>query len=101
VTRIGTTFASRVGASLLSAIGLPELVTQSLGEYEELALKLARDQAAVAQLKDTLARHRGSHPLFDTARYTKHLEAAYCGMWDRYQRGEQPAGFPVAPMEQA
>jgi predicted O-linked N-acetylglucosamine transferase (SPINDLY family) len=101
VTRIGTTFAGRAGASLLSAVGLPELVTHSLDEYEALALKLARDEAALAQLKHTLGRRRGSHPLFDTARYTKHLEAAYTGMCERYQRGEPPAGFAVAAIGRA
>ena len=98
VTRIGTTFASRVGASLLSAVGLPDLVTHSLDEYEALALKLARDEAALAQLKDKLVRERSSVPLFDTVRYARHLEAAYAGMWERYQRGEPPAGFAVAPI---
>jgi len=53
-----------------------------------LALKLARDSSALATAKAKLAANRGSHPLFDTARFTRNLEAAYVEMWERHQRGE-------------
>ena len=73
----GETFAGRVAASLLNAAGLPELVTTSLAEYEALALNLAREPAALAALKEKLARNRDTCALFDTERYTRNLEAAY------------------------
>ncbi len=95
LTRAGATFASRVGASLLNAVGLPELVASSLEDYEALALKLARDPAALGSIKDKLARHRASQPLFDTARTTRHFEAALTQMWERHRRGEPPASFAV------
>ena len=82
----GTTFAGRVAASLLHAAGLPELVTESLAAYEALALKLAREPQALASLKTKLAANRSTHPLFDTARFTRNLEAAYVQMWECYTR---------------
>lgn len=98
VTQKGTSFAGRVAASLLTAIGLPELVTQSLAEYEALALKLATDRAALAAVKEKLARNRGTHPLFDTARATRHIESAFVTMTERHRRGEAPASFDVKPV---
>jgi predicted O-linked N-acetylglucosamine transferase (SPINDLY family) len=94
----GSTFASRVAGSLLHAVGLPELVTRSLEEYEALALKLARDPALLASLRQKLAQNRERYPLFDTDRFTRHIEAAYTTMWERSQRGERPTGFAVAPL---
>jgi predicted O-linked N-acetylglucosamine transferase (SPINDLY family) len=95
VTCLGTTFAGRVGASLLHAVGLPELVTRTLREYEALALKLAKDPAALIQTKEKLARNRLTQPLFDTARFTRNIETAYRRMWDTHQRGEAPRSFEV------
>jgi predicted O-linked N-acetylglucosamine transferase (SPINDLY family) len=91
----GQTFASRVAGSLLSAVGLPELITPSLADYEALALKLARDPVQLAAVKDKLARHRTTYPLFNTERFTRHLEAAYTAMWERSQRGQPPQSFVV------
>jgi protein O-GlcNAc transferase len=95
VTCLGEAFAGRVAASLLKAVGLPELITTSLEEYEALALRLARDPAFLAGIKEKLLRNRDTYPLFDTARFTRHLEAAYTTMWQRSQRGEPPAAFAV------
>lgn len=95
VTCIGSTFAGRVGASALKAVGLPELITQTLEDYEVLALKLARDPALLAATKAKLAGQRLTAPLFDTARHTRHLEAAYTTMWQRSQAGEPPEAFKV------
>ena len=95
LTCLGETFAGRVAASLLKAVGLPELITTSLGDYEALALKLAREPALLQSIKFKLARNRNSYPLFDTKRFTQHIEAAYEGMWARHQKGEPPAGFAV------
>ncbi len=97
VTCLGSTFAARVAASLLRAVGLPELVKNSLAEYEALALKLAREPELLSSIRAKLARNRNTFPLFDTARFTRHIEAAYVTMWERAQRGEPPESFAVAP----
>jgi predicted O-linked N-acetylglucosamine transferase (SPINDLY family) len=91
----GSTFAGRVAASLLCAVGLPELVTESPAAYEARAVFLARDSAALSALRAKLARHRNSAPLFDTAGFTRHLEAAYTQMRARWLRGEVPQSFAV------
>lgn len=91
VTCRGMSFAGRVAASLLTAAGLEELATQSLAEYETLALGLARDPAALAALKDKLAQNRA--PLLDMAAHTRALETAYRHM--RGAAGRMPAGFAV------
>ena len=96
LTRLGESFAGRVGASLLQAVGLDELITHTAEAYEALALKLARDPSHLASIKDKLARNRAAAPLFDTAGTTRHIEAAYTMMWQRYQAGE-PAR--LAPAE--
>ena len=95
ITVQGSTFASSVGASLLHAFGLPELVTASLDEYAALALKLGRDPAALAEIKGRLARGRDTAPLFDTARFTRRLEAAYTGLIDQRRSGQPLSGFAV------
>jgi predicted O-linked N-acetylglucosamine transferase (SPINDLY family) len=94
----GETFAGRVAASLLHAVGLPELVTANLADYEALALKLAREPTLLAEIKAKLARNRDTTPLFDTERFTRHIESAYVNMWERWQRGEPPQSFSVAPI---
>jgi protein O-GlcNAc transferase len=91
----GGHFAGRVATSLLCALGLPELVTDSLVAYEAAALRLARDPAALALLRSRLASNRRIGPLFDTAAFTRHLEAAYAEMWERNRRGLPPAAFAV------
>ncbi len=85
LTCIGSSFAGRVAASVLNAAGLPELVTTTLRDYETLALSLAREPARLAALRAKLAHNRDTCPLFDVARFTRHLEAAYTQMWERAQ----------------
>ncbi len=99
VTCTGATFAGRVAASLLHAVGLPELVTDNLEDYEAFALKLATDPALLKSVVSRLAQNWLTHPLFDTARFTRHIEAAYATMWETWQRGEAPKGFSVDPIE--
>ena len=94
----GRTFAGRVAASLLTAIGLPELIAESLEEYERLALHLANDPQALRELRARLARNRAAYPLFDTDRFRAHLESAFHTMWERHQRREPPAAFDVPPL---
>jgi protein O-GlcNAc transferase len=93
LTCTGRSFAARVAGSLLHAIGLPELVTGSLPEYEALALRLATCPAELRALRDRLAYNRSTHPLFDTPRWTRHLEAAFQEMWRLHCDGEQPRSF--------
>lgn len=95
VTDVGTTFASRVTAGLLNTMGLPELVTSSLREYEQLALGLARDRDKLTAVRAKLAANRKTSPLFSTSRYTRHLESAYTRMWEAYEQGQPPSSFAV------
>ena len=90
LTQIGETFAGRVAGSLLNAIDLPELITHSRGEYEALAIELALNRDKLLNIKEKLTKNRLTTPLFDTALYTKHLEAAYEAMYRRYQAGLLP-----------
>jgi predicted O-linked N-acetylglucosamine transferase (SPINDLY family) len=95
VTCLGNTFPGRVAASVLHAIGLPELVTESLAEYEELAAALALDRDRLATIKAKLMRKHHTEPLFDTGRFTRDLESAYTIMWQRQQDGLPAASFSV------
>ncbi len=96
VTLAGETFASRVAASLLHAAGLPGLVTQSFPEFENLAIRLATDQAERAAVRKKLAEGRDRCALFDTPRFVRNLEAAYRSMWDIRCSGRPPQNFAVA-----
>jgi protein O-GlcNAc transferase len=99
LTCVGDSYVGRMAGSLLHAIGLPELVTTSLVEYETRAQQLAGEPARLMELRQRLAQNRARMPLFDMARYTKDIEAAYAGMWDRWRAGEMPASFGVAVSE--
>jgi protein O-GlcNAc transferase len=95
VTQLGEAFAGRVAASLLNAIGLPELVTRGMTEYEALALRLAREPVLLEGYRNRLNTNRLTHPLFDTDRFRRNIETAYTQMWEIWQRGEQPRSFRV------
>ena len=97
ITLRGETFVSRVAASLLAAVGLPELVTDSLADYEALALKLATTPPLLAGLREKLQAVRVTAPLFDTDRFRRHIESAYLTMYERHLAGLPPAGFDVEP----
>ena len=88
----GEAFAGRVAASLLDAVGLPELVTESVEDYEARALELARNPAQLQALRAKLARNLPSAPLFDTGRFRRAIEAAYVTLSE--QRGN-PRSFSV------
>jgi protein O-GlcNAc transferase len=98
VTCTDDAFAGRVAASLLHAVGLSELAVHDPEEYEAIALRLATTPPLLAELRARLARNRSTHPLFDTDRYRRHLEAAYATMWERQQHGLAPERFDVAPL---
>ena len=89
----GESFASRVAASLLRAARMPELITQDFDTYQRIALQLARDPEALAAVRGKLRANRTTCALFDTARFTRNLEAAYEHMWRRAQSGQPPASF--------
>jgi predicted O-linked N-acetylglucosamine transferase (SPINDLY family) len=96
LTCSGETYVGRMAGALLTAIGLPELITTSLGEYERLALRLATESGLLAGLRRKLARNRSTMPLFDMVRYTRDLEAAYTQMWETWQSGRPPTAFSVS-----
>lgn len=98
ITVPGDTMPSRVGASLLNAIGLPELICKDWTEYEEKAVWLATHPEELVALKRKLAANRDSYPLFDTEGQVRALEAAYEEMWRRHQAGLPPAAFDVKPL---
>lgn len=83
LTCAGTSFAGRVAASALTAVGLPELITHSLQEYEDTAFELLRRPDRLQQLRAKLAQLRMDSPLFKTASYCRHLEDAYCKIHER------------------
>lgn len=91
LTCAGESFASRVAASLLHAVVLPQLITRSLSEYEDLVASLVADRERLRQIRDTLAQKRSTASLFDTAQYVKNLEAAYETIYDRHLSGAEPA----------
>lgn len=95
LTLAGTTLASRVGASLLHAIGMPELITHTVEEYESAPRRLAASPAEVAQLRQRLQSNRGTAPLFDAPRFAKNIEAAYQAMWERLCDGLEPDHLQV------
>lgn len=101
LTCIGETFAGRVAASLLNAIGLPGLVAPDLRRYEELAKALAADPARLGEIRCALDAGRSGSPLFDTVLYARHLEAAYTTMYERRAAGLPPDHFQVTPFPRA
>lgn len=87
LTCSGQSFPSRVAGSLLQAAGLPELVTHTVADYEQLALALARDPDRLAALKARLMERQRDSALFDVDAFTRHLETAYLAMWRQSQLG--------------
>jgi predicted O-linked N-acetylglucosamine transferase (SPINDLY family) len=97
LTCLGESFPGRVAASLLHAIGLPELVTRDLQHYAARAFELANDPPQLAELRARLAQNRDTGPLFNTTLFCRQLESAYTRMWQRYQSALAPQGFSVEP----
>ncbi len=95
LTHMGIAFAGRVAASLLHAVGLPEMITRDAAAYEALAIALGRDPARAGALKAKLAAAIPTAPLFNTPRFTRHFEGAYRMMWQRHAAGLAPEGFAV------
>lgn len=97
LTCLGGAFAARMAGSLLQVLGLPELISADLQDYESRALELAASSERRAQLREKLWRRRSESPLFNTERYCRHLEAAYTMMHERSARGDPPANLAVEP----
>ena len=95
ITMAGNSFASRVAASCLHAVGLAELVTCSLDEYENLAVALARDSPRLKEIRSKLAGNIPNSALFDVKTFTRDLEAAFITMWQRSRSGDAPISFAV------
>ena len=95
LTCSGRSFASRVAASLLHAVGLPELITHDLAEYERLALALAREPVRLAAMRHHLEAVRATAPLFDIDRTRREIETAYRLIWELHQRGEAPRTMTI------
>ena len=93
----GDAFAGRVAASLLQAVGLPELVTANLADYAALARWLAEDANLLGEIRKRLAENRLSRPLFDTDLTRRHIEAAYSTMWRLHRDCKAPQSFQVEP----
>lgn len=85
VTLAGESFASRVAASLLNAIGLPEMITYSVDEYEAMAINLAKNAERLNTIRQKLVSNRLEFPLFDTVRFTRNIELAYSAILENYQ----------------
>ncbi len=99
ITCPGETFASRVAASLLNAVNLPQLIVDNLGEYEQLAVHLATHPEELQQLKDYLNENRRQLPLFDTPQTVRNLELGYQMVWERYQSAQPPGAMQVEKVE--
>jgi predicted O-linked N-acetylglucosamine transferase (SPINDLY family) len=96
LTCLGETFVGRVAASLLQAVGLPELITTTLGEYERLAVELATTPDKIAAIRAKLENNRLTTPLFDTRLFTRRIEQAYTAMHARHQAGLAPDHIAVS-----
>ena len=82
---MGNSFSSRVAASLLTAIGLPELVVKTKKEYKDLAIDLATNKEKLNQIKNKLKNKRINSPVFDTKLFTKNIEKLYSIMHQKHQ----------------
>jgi len=98
LTRLGESFAARMGASLLTAVGLPEIIAKTPEEYEALAINLATHPDRMASIRRKLADNLPTCALFDTERFTRNMEAAYIAMYERNQKGLPPDHIDVSAM---
>ncbi len=97
LTYMGQSFPSRVAGSLLHAIGMPELITTSLPEYEALAVRLANNPAQLAEVRARVQANRHTHALFDTDRFCQNLEAIYTAMWRKAELGDARDALSCPP----
>jgi predicted O-linked N-acetylglucosamine transferase (SPINDLY family) len=96
LTCLGSTFCGRVGSSLLSALGLNDLITADVVEYEGQARALAKNPSRLSYIRARLEEVILNNALPDSPLYCRHLEAAYRGMYDQHREGRSPASFSVS-----
>ena len=96
LTKAGRGYTARMAASLVSAVGLPEMVVDSEADYERLALDLARDPARLKLIRERLSANRHSMPLFDSARFTRHLEDGFARAYDDFLAGKSKADIEIS-----
>lgn len=96
LTLPGRGFAARAGASVVRAIGLPELVASSAAAYEQIALDLAHNPVLMTAMKAKLAANRNTAPLFDSSRFARHIEVGFEAAHDRHRNGLEPDHIKVA-----
>jgi len=101
LTMPGTTFASRVAASLLSTVNLPEMIATNLDEYADISIEYSTNKRFSEKIQRKLSTNINSTPLFNTPLYARHLESAFRQMWDIYTSGAKPQQIVVTPIEQA
>ena len=90
---------SRVSAGILHAAGLPELIVETLQDYEAMALRLAREPDTLRAFRDQLAQRHATAALFNADRFRRHVEAAFVAMDERRRRGEAPVSFDVPHLD--
>ncbi len=95
VTLMGNSFASRVGASLLKAVGLKELITKTKTEYENLIFELSNNSKKLKDIRKKLEINKFKMPLFDTKSYTKNLEKSYIKIYERYHKNKSPINIEL------
>ena len=96
LTKQGKSYSARMASSLLQSVGLPELITASESEYENLAMKLAQDPEQIAALQKKLSENRITRPLFKSELFTKHLENGYQQAYERHCDGKLPDVISVS-----
>jgi predicted O-linked N-acetylglucosamine transferase (SPINDLY family) len=93
--------ASRVSAGLLHTLGMPQLITSSVDDFEALATRLATDRVAYTKLRNELLEKRQSSPLFDVVSYTRVHEQAYLHLFQLFYDGKQLEPFDVPPFQRS
>jgi predicted O-linked N-acetylglucosamine transferase (SPINDLY family) len=101
LTLMGESFASRVAASLVAAVGLGELITHTPQEYTELAIRLAMNPDLLSNIRQRLADHLPGCQLFDSKQFTRNIESAYVAMYERHERGLAPMHLHIPPTPSA
>jgi predicted O-linked N-acetylglucosamine transferase (SPINDLY family) len=99
LTWMGDSFSSRFGASILTSLGLSELITSKQSEYEALAIRLAKNPKEFEVLRDKLAANLSIKPLYNTQQFADSIEAAYQEMHDQNQSGEKPTDIYIDQRE--
>ena len=90
LTMKGESYQARMGSSIVNAVNLPELITNSQEDYESLAIELATNPDKLRVIKEKLAGNLTKAPLYDTKLFVKNIESAYTQMYERHHKGLEP-----------